>query len=129
MANPRARSSGSDSEELPKSLKDRVIARVVDARTAVDRREGASRPKAKRRRNMPVETSGAEPNPQDLREAQSLKRVFRDLGVSYREYRRQTGEPIAPAVREAAYKFRADPSLTSLVSVAVFLDELDILTW
>jgi hypothetical protein len=64
-----------------------------------------------------------------LREAESLKRVFRDLGVSYREYRRQTGEPVAPAVREAAYKFRADPSLTSLVSVAGYLDELDILTW
>jgi hypothetical protein len=94
----------------------------------VDRREGASRPKAKRRRQTAVETS-AGPSAQDLREAESLKKVFRDLWVSYREYRRQTGEPVAPAVREAAYKFRADPSLTSLVSVAVFLDELDILTW
>jgi hypothetical protein len=129
MANPRARSSASESEELPKSLKDRVMARVAGARTAVDRREGASRPKAKRRRSAPVESSAAGPSPQDLRDAESLKRVFRDLGVSYREYRRQTGEPVAPAVREAAYKFRADPSLTSLVSVAVFLDELDILTW
>ena len=129
MANPRARSSASDADELPKSLKDRVMARVVDARTAVDRREGASRPKSKRRRSAPVETAAAGPSAPDLREAESLKRVFRDLGVSYREYRRQTGEPIAPAVREAAYKFRADPSLTSLVSVAVFLDELDILTW
>jgi hypothetical protein len=95
----------------------------------VDRREGASRPKAKRRGQTPVETAAGGPSPQDLREAESLKKVFRDLGVSYREYRRQTGEPVAPAVREAAYKFRADPSLTSLVSVAVFLDELDILTW
>jgi hypothetical protein len=129
MPNPPARSNGSDAEEFPKSLKDRVMARVVDARTAVDRREGASRPKAKRRRRTPIETTVAGPTAQDLREAESLKRVFRDLGVSYREYRRQTGEPVAPAVREAAYKFRADPSLTSLVSVAVFLDELDILTW
>jgi hypothetical protein len=105
------------------------MARVVDARTAVDRREGASRPKAKRRRRVPIEALSDGPSAQDLREAESLKKVFRDLGVSYREYRRQTGEPVAPAVREAAYKFRADPSLTSLVSVAVFLDELDILTW
>jgi hypothetical protein len=129
MPNSPARSGGSDAEELPKSLKDRVMARVVDARTAVDRRGGASRPKAKRRRRVPLEVSPDGPSAQDLREAESLKKVFRDLGVSYREYRRQTGEPVAPAVREAAYKFRADPSLTSLVSVAVFLDELDILTW
>jgi hypothetical protein len=128
MPTPPARSGATDAEELPKSLKDRVIARVAGARTAVDRREGASRPKAKRRRQTAVETS-AGPSAQDLREAESLKKVFRDLGVSYREYRRQTGEPVAPAVREAAYKFRADPSLTSLMSVAVFLDELDILTW
>jgi hypothetical protein len=128
MANPTARAGRSESEELPKSLTDRVMARVVDARIAVDRREGATRPKSKRRR-APAQSSAAGPTAQDLRESQSLKRVFRDLGVSYREYRRQTGEPIAPAVREAAYKFKADPSLTSLVSVAVFLDELDILTW
>jgi hypothetical protein len=128
MPTSPARSGESDAEELPKSLKDRVIARVAGARTAVDRREGASRPKAKRRRQTAVETANGS-SAHDLREAESLKKVFRDLGVSYREYRKQTGEPVAPAVREAAYKFRADPSLTSLVSVAVFLDELDILTW
>jgi hypothetical protein len=104
------------------------MARVDDARIAVDRREGATRPKSKRRKRTPVQSS-AEPSAQDLRESQSLKRVFRDLGLSYREYRRQTGEPVAPAVRAAAYHFKAAPSLTSLVSVAVFLDELDILTW
>jgi hypothetical protein len=128
MANPTARPGRSQPEELPKSLTDRVMARVVDARVAVDRREGASRPKSKRRR-APVESSAVGPSAQDLREFKSLKRVFRDLGLSYREYRRQTGEPVAPAVREAAHKFKAAPSLTSLVSVAVYLDELDILTW
>ena len=129
MANPTALAGRSEPEELPKSLTDRVMARVDDARIAVDRRDGASRPKSKRRRRAPVESSSAGPSRQELREFESLKRVFRDLGVSYREYRRQTGEPVAPAVREAAYKFKADPSLTSLVSVALFLDELDILTW
>jgi hypothetical protein len=129
MANPTARAGRSQPEELPKSLTDRVMARVDDARIAVDRRDSATRPKSKRRRRVPVAPSTAGPSAQDLREFESLKRVFRDLGVSYREYRRQTGEPVAPAVREAAYKFKADPSLTSLVSVAVFLDELDILTW
>jgi hypothetical protein len=129
MPNPTARSGRSEPEELPKSLTDRVKARVANARTAVDRRESATRPKSKRRRRTPDETSADGPSPQDLREFESLKRVFRDLGVSYREYRRQTGEPVAPAVRAAAIKFKADPSFTSLVSVAVFLDELDILTW
>lgn len=128
MSNPSPRPGGSEPAELPKSLTDRVMARVVHARTAVDRRERASRPKSRRQRPAPIQSADG-PSPQDLREAESLKRVFRDLGVSYREYRRQTGEPVAPAVREAAYKFRAEPSLTSLVSVAGFLDELDILTW
>ena len=126
MANPSARPGRSEPEELPKSLTDRVMARVDDARIAVDRREGATRPKSKRRKRTP---SAAEPSAQDLRESKSLKRVFRDLGLSYREYRRQTGEPVSPTVRAAAYNFKAAPSLTSLVSVAVFLDELDILTW
>ena len=128
MANPSARPGRSAPEELPKSLTDRVMARVDDARIAVDRRDGATRPKSKRRKRSPVQSS-VEPSAQDLRESKSLKRVFRDLGLSYREYRRQTGEPVAPAVRAAAYNFKAAPSLTSLVSVAVFLDELDILTW
>lgn len=128
MPIPHARPD-SESEKLSASLTDRVLARVKDARIAVDRRESATRPKSKRRRPAAVEPGGEGPSLETRRQSESLKRVFRDLGVSYREYRRQTGEPIAPAVREAAYRFRADPSLTSLVSVAVFLDELDILTW
>ena len=69
MANPTARAGRSEPEELPKSLTDRVMARVDDARIAVDRREGASRPKSKRRKRTPVESSAAEPSAQDLREA------------------------------------------------------------
>jgi hypothetical protein len=128
MANPSASTSGSADKDLPQSLTDRVMARVIDARLAVDRRENASRPKAKRRRAA-VSSARDESNAEGLRESESLKRVFHDLGVSYREYRRQTGEPVAPAVRDAAYKFKAAPSLDSLVSVAGVLDELEILTW
>jgi hypothetical protein len=128
MSTPSSRTSGATGEELPQSLTDRVMARVVDARTAVDRRENASRPKAKRRRTA-VSATPDDSSVEGLRESESLKRVFRDLGVSYRKYRRQTGEPVAPAVREAAYKFRAAPTLSSLVSVAGVLDELEILTW
>jgi hypothetical protein len=64
----------------------------------------------------------------ELRETQSLKQVFRDLGTSYRRYRSQTGDPVVPELRDAAYKFRAAPSLASLVAVAAFLDELDLLS-
>jgi hypothetical protein len=31
-------------------------------------------------------------------------------------------------LREAAYRFRADPSLESLVAVAAYLDDLDLLS-
>src|SRR4051812_15078357 len=65
MPNAPARSGGSNSEELPQSLTERVKARVVDARIAVDRREGASRPKSKRRRQSGSTVS--DPTAQDLR--------------------------------------------------------------
>jgi hypothetical protein len=65
---------------------------------------------------------------EDLRELQSLKRVFRDMGVTYRRYRSQTGNPATPGLRDATYNFRAEPSLTSLVAVAVFLDKLELLS-
>jgi hypothetical protein len=64
---------------------------------------------------------------EEARVTQSLKRVFRDLGVSYRRYRSQVGGPVAPGLRDAAYSFRAQPSLASLVTVAGFLDELKLL--
>jgi hypothetical protein len=63
-----------------------------------------------------------------LREFQSLKQVFRDMGASYRRYRRQTGNRATPGLRDAAYNFRAEPSLASLVTVAGFLDRLDLLS-
>jgi hypothetical protein len=65
---------------------------------------------------------------EEVRESQSLKHVFRELGVSYRRYRSQTGNKVVPGLRDAAYNFRAEPSLTSLVTVAAFLDELDLLS-
>jgi hypothetical protein len=131
MPSTPPRSVQPQSDEIPQTLTDRVLARVTDARLAVQRRAKASRPKAKRhRRAVPNGSTAPGPQtPEQAQESESLRRVFRDLGISYRQYRRETGEPVAPALREAAYRFRADPSLTSLVSVAVFLDELDILTW
>jgi hypothetical protein len=113
--------------EFPETLTARVLARVNDARLAVDRRANATNPKSKRQRPArPASTDS--PSLEEIRESQSLKRVFRDLGVSYRRYRSQTGGRVAPGLRDAAYTFRAEPSLTSLVAVAAFLDELDLLS-
>ena len=55
----------------------------------------------------------------------ALRRVFLDFGESYRSYRRRTGEPIAPEVRDAALRFRRELDLVSLVSVAATLERLD----
>ena len=112
---------------FPESLTDRMIARVNHARLAVDRHANAARPRLKRQRRAPP-TSPNSPNLGDARESQSLRRVFRDLGISYRRYRSQTGVRVAPGLRDAAYNFRAEPSLASLVAVAAFLDELDLLS-
>jgi hypothetical protein len=107
------------------TLTDRVQARVDAARIVVDGRASAAAPKRQRRARPAVTSS---PTLEEVRESKSLRRVFRDLGVSYRRYRRQTGAPVAPGIRDAAYNFRAEPSLTSLVAVAIFLDELDLLS-
>jgi hypothetical protein len=131
MPNDAPRKNNSAPGGLSRSLTDRVLARVNDAGLAVDRRAGATRPKSRRARPATSESlqATALQTPEELRERQSLRRVFHDLGHSYRRYRRRTGEAVRPALREAAYKFRQEPSLTSLVSVAAFLDELEILTW
>jgi len=53
--------------------------------------------------------------------------VFQALGRTYRRHRKQTGGPVASGLRDAAYNFRAEPSLTTLVGVAVVLDDLNLL--
>ena len=113
-----------ESVELPETLAVRIRARVDIARLAVDRRAEAA-PEAMR----PAPTSGAtELSMEEIREVQSLRRVFRQMGVAYRRYRSQTGNQATPGLRDAAYNFRAEPSLTSLLAVAAFLDRLDLLS-
>jgi predicted phosphoribosyltransferase len=114
------------------SLTDRVMARVHQAGAAADRRAKASRPRSSSRQRP----AAADPLAADVtqsadqvRQVRSLRRVFYDLGDSYREYRRRTGEPVSPTVRQAANRFKQELSVTSLVSVAACLDELEILTW
>jgi hypothetical protein len=107
------------------TLTERVQARVDAARVVVDRRTNAGAP-TPQRRARPASTGS--PMVEETRESKSLRRVFRELGVSYRRYRSQTGHAVVPGLRDAAYNFRAEPSLTSLVAVAGYLDGLDLLS-
>jgi hypothetical protein len=100
----------SASTEPSQSLTDLIAERVINARLALETR--TKKP-----------SSSAE-----LTETQSLNRVFRDLGYAYRRYRSQTGGPVVPGLRDAAYKYRANPSLPSLVAVAAYLEKLDLLS-
>jgi hypothetical protein len=100
----------------------------MEARLAIEQRAAESRPKSRRSRAEPAQPSSESTTVEERREAQSLRRVFRDLGVSYRRYRSQAGGPVAPGLRDAAYRFRSEPSLTSLVAVAAYLEELDLLS-
>ncbi|HET6797551.1 MAG TPA: hypothetical protein VFH40_10365 [Gemmatimonadales bacterium] len=109
------------------SLSDRVVERVLNARLILEKTAGAG-PRGAGANSGPVagvvdaETAG------ELRELQSLKRVFRDLGHTYRRHRKETGGPVNPDLREAAYQFRANPSLPALIAVAAYLDRMDLLS-
>jgi hypothetical protein len=109
----------------PDSLTDRMRSRVNAARRAADRRAKASRPRVQRTRARSPEPDG--PSPLEDRETESLKQVFRDLAVLYRRHRTRTGGPVAPGLRDATDRFRAEPSLAALVAVAAILDQLDLL--
>jgi hypothetical protein len=124
MAKSPPKSSGSPSSDLSETLTDRIASRVSTARMAIEDRSQGRRRKLSRIKTDSADSLGEA----ELRETKSLKHVFRDLGVSYRRYRSQTGSPVEPALREAAYRFRAAPSLASLVAVAAYLDELDLLS-
>jgi hypothetical protein len=117
----------SEPADLSQSLTDRVAERVINARLALEA-DPKSKRSASRRTRKASGTSLLESNDAELRETQSLKRVFREMGHAYRRYRSQTGGPVLPGLREAAYKFRAEPSLPALVAVAAYLDELDLLS-
>jgi len=131
MSDSPSRPGKSDPAAVTQTITARVLARVSDAGLAVDRSANATRPRASRRRSAPPDrlSASATRTPDQVREARALRRVFLDLGDSYREYRQRTGAPVSPDVRDAAYRFRRELNVTSLVSVAASLDQLDVLTW
>jgi hypothetical protein len=111
------------------TITDRVLARVADVGHSLDRRARATRPKASRHRASAPGAAAIPGSTEQLRELRSLRRVFSDLGLSYRQYRRETGAPVSPDVRSAAERFRRELNVAALVGVASCLDSLDILTW
>lgn len=122
MSDLPSRASGQQLPAHKLTLTDRVMSRVHDAGRAATRRARTSRSKTSR-------PNIADRTAEQAREARSLRRVFHDLGLSYRQYRRDTGAAISPDIRDAAKRFRRERNVTSLVSVAACLDALDILTW
>lgn len=114
----------------PPGIADRVGQRLILAGLAFDRRHGATRPKRRIKEQAPTLLKPALAlDPAHARERACLRIVFRDLGDAHRRYRTRTGHAGTPALRAAAYAFKAEPSVVSLVPVAAFLDELGILAW
>jgi hypothetical protein len=129
MADRPPSRKGSRSSSSTQSIADRVRARVNEAGLIVDRRTGATRRKPASPAVADKLAAGVTRTPAQVREVRSLRSVFRDLGRSYRRYRRQTGAPVSADVRDAARNFRRELTVPALVVVAACLDELDILTW
>ena len=108
MANKSSLSTGSSRPEPSDILVERVRVRVTQARAAIEK-----------------SASSSDFTP----EARSLRRVFTQMGNSYRQHRRRTGQNVLPAVREAALAFKKEPTMDSLVLVAAQLEGEGILAW
>ena len=108
MSDPTPPSTGGPAPD--QKLAERMIARIRDAHRAVRARPSLG---AGRRRRI-TET-----------DTRALRRVFLELGDSYRSYRQRTGEPVSPEVREAALRFRRELDLASLIWVAASLERVE----
>jgi hypothetical protein len=123
MSDSSASSPDSLSSQPSPTLTDRVLARVRDAEAAMDL------PASRRRQDLGSRSADGTRTPAQVRRARSLRRVFVDLGTSYREFRRRTGAQVSAEVREAACRFRREGDVVSLVAVAASLDQLEALPW
>jgi hypothetical protein len=110
-------------------LADRVRDRVLRARGSLDRRDGATIRRGRESALTAVSDTGSDGKTPMSREVRALRMVFRELGRTARQYRRRTHAPISGALRSAAIAFKQEPSLISLVPVAGFLDEMQLLKW
>lgn len=133
MAKRNLSSNGLGPIKARPTLTDRVKDRVAKVEAELERREGSLAPKtskASKKRTPSLNSAAtASKNGNGELEARSLNRVYGELKTTYQQYRKQTGRSAVPELREAVQAFKKGPSLTSLVGVAVFLDDRSLLTW
>ena len=114
------------------NLHDRVRDRVAEAARRLDkpvRGSGGARTSKLHHTRLNTIAGGAKANSEAVREQRSLRFVYRELRGTYRRHRRTSAQAALPELREAVNAFKRGPSLTSLVTVAVFLDERGLLAW
>jgi|GEM_PF-577011 len=132
MAKRNPSSNGLGPIKARPTLTDRVKDRVAKIEAELERREGTPAPKtskAKKRTPSLGSAATASKNGNGELETRSLNRVYGELKTTYQQYRKSTGRSAVPELREAVQAFKKGPSLTSLVGVAVFLDDRSLLTW
>ena len=132
MAKRTPSSNGLGPIKARPTLTDRVKDRVAKIEAELERRDGTPAPKtskAKKRTPSLGSAAAASKNGNGELETRSLNRVYGELKTTYQQYRKQTGRAAVPELREAVQAFKKGPSLTSLVGVAVFLDDRSLLTW
>lgn len=132
MAKRNPSSNGLGPIKARPTLTDRVKDRVAKIEAELERREGTPAPKtskAKKRTPSLGSAVAASKNGNGELETRSLNRVYGELKTTYQQYRKSTGRSAVPELREAVQAFKKGPSLTSLVGVAVFLDDRSLLTW
>lgn len=131
MARKISRPSHDSPTHSGRTLAERVKARVVEAGRALE--DGSSKSNAPFGHLRPTRVTRKTATPslgaEDPRESRSLRLVFGELRSTYRRYRRQTGKPAVPELREAVRAFQRGHSLGSLVAVATFLDDRNLLAW
>lgn len=124
------RHSSADQSRTPGSppLLERVRARVLSANHALQRRDSA--PPSGRQAPQLTAESAEKPSSVPLSiEHRALLVVYHTLGRTHRRHRERTGEHVPPGLKDAARAFKREPSVSSLVPVAGFLDDLGLLKW
>ena len=133
MAKRNPSSNGLGPIKARPTLTDRVKDRVARIEAELERREGTPTPrssKASKKRTPSLgSAAAASKNGNGELETRSLNQVYGELKTTYQQYRKSTGRSAVPELREAVQAFKRGPSLTSLVGVAVFLDDRSLLTW
>jgi len=109
------------------TLADRVKARVAQAERSIN--EQAREANLKNKRGRPPKAAPLTNSALAERDVQSLRKVYREMRMLYRGYRRQTGTPAVAELRSAVDAFKKGESLTSLVQIASFLDDRKLLAW